>query len=92
MNAVSLAFIMTGVLLNAAAQQTFPRLADAGIDLSTLVFTVVIAAGTGLVFTLIPAVQGSRGASAETLKGGAHGSTTGGKRLRLRPRTNGITQ
>ena len=71
-------------LLNAAAQQSFPRLADASLDLSTLAFTVVIAAGTGAVFALIPAVQGSRGMSAESLKGGARGSTAGGGRLRLR--------
>ena len=71
-------------LLNAAAQQSFPRLADASLDLSTLAFTAVIAAGTGAVFALIPAVQGSRGVSAESLKGGARGSTTGGSRLRLR--------
>jgi len=72
------------LLLNVAAQQTFPRLAGAGLDFSTLVFTVVIAAGAGFVFALIPAVQSSRGASVESLKGGARGSTTGGKRLRLR--------
>jgi putative ABC transport system permease protein len=71
-------------LLNVAAQQTLPRLADASLDLSTLLFTVVIAGGAGFVFALIPAVQSSRGASVESLKGGAHGSTTGGKRLRLR--------
>jgi putative ABC transport system permease protein len=71
-------------LLNAAAEQAFPRLADASLDLSTLLFTVVIAAGTGLVFALIPAAQSSRGVTAESLKGGAHGSTTGGRRLQLR--------
>ena len=71
-------------MLNAAAQQSFPRLADASLDLSTLAFTAVIAAGTGAVFALIPAIQGSRGVSAESLKGGARGSTTGGSRLRLR--------
>jgi putative ABC transport system permease protein len=71
-------------VLNAAAEQTFPRLADASLDLATLLFTVAIAAGTGLVFALIPAAQSSRGVTAESLKGGARGSTTGGKRLRLR--------
>jgi putative ABC transport system permease protein len=71
-------------LLNVTAKQQFPRLADASLDLSTLVFTAVIAIATGAVFALIPAVQGSRGVSAESLKGGGHGSTTGGRKLRLR--------
>ena len=72
------------LLLNAAAQQTFPRLADAGLDAFTLAFTAAIAAGTGLVFALVPAMQSSRGVSAESLKSGAHGSTTSRGRLRLR--------
>jgi putative ABC transport system permease protein len=71
-------------MLNVAAKQTFPRLADASLDLSTLAFTAVIATATGAVFALIPAVQGSRGVSAESLKGGGRGSTTGGRKLRLR--------
>src|SRR6185503_9268865 len=71
-------------LLNVTAKQTFPRLADASLDLSTLGFTAVIATATGAVFALIPAVQGSRGVSVESLKGGGRGSTTGGRKLRLR--------
>jgi predicted permease len=71
-------------LLASMAAQTFPRLAETSIDLTTLGFTTLIALGTGIVFGLVPALQGARGTTQESLKEGSHGSTSGSGRLRLR--------
>jgi putative ABC transport system permease protein len=55
-----------------------------GVDGRLVLFTVVVAIGTGLLFGLIPALQGSKPRLAETLKEGGRGATAGAGRLRLR--------
>jgi putative ABC transport system permease protein len=71
-------------ILATMAAQTFPRLAETRIDLQALAFTTAIALGTGILLGLVPALQGARGVSQESLKEGSHGSSVGSGRLRLR--------
>src|SRR5207253_9705775 len=55
------------------------------IDGSVLLFTMVVALGTGLLFGLVPAIQSARPNLNETLRdSGARGSSAGRARQRLR--------
>jgi putative ABC transport system permease protein len=60
------------------------RLEGAGINTSVLLFTAVIALGTGIAFGLAPALSASRANVNETLKESGRGSSrsAGGRRLR----------
>jgi predicted permease len=62
----------------------FPRLAAASVDLSTLVFTVLVAFLTALIFGVVPALQVSQANSHESLKEGGRGSSTGSGHQNLR--------
>ena len=60
-----------------------PRLAEIRMDLNVLWFTLAVAAGTGLVFGLIPAVSVSRRGVSEALKeGGRAGTSIARNRIR----------
>lgn len=59
-----------------------PRLQEATVDASVLVFTLAVTLLTGLLFGLAPALQTSRPNLTEELKEGARGSS--GRRQRLR--------
>ncbi len=61
---------------------SIPRLAEAGIDVRVLVFTLVVSVITGLVFGLVPAFQASKTSLNESLKEGDRGSTGGRHRVR----------
>ena len=69
-------------LLIAVAPEGVPRLSDASIDLRVLGFTFGVAALTGLVFGLAPALQASKTDLNESLKETERGST--GRRQALR--------
>jgi putative ABC transport system permease protein len=60
------------------------RIEGAGINGLVLLFTVVIALGTGIAFGLVPALSASRTKVSETLKESGRGSSQGtsGRRLR----------
>jgi len=42
------------------AGQTFPRVTDASVDMTTLVFTTLVAMATGVIFGMLPAMQVSQ--------------------------------
>ena len=71
-------------VLTRIAAESFPRVAEAGLDFRVLGFTILLALSTGIVFGLWPALQAIRGSSPESLKEGSRGmsSSGGGKRLR----------
>ena len=52
-----------------------PRIAEAGIDLRALAFTVVISIATGLLFGIIPAMQSARADVGEALKRRGRGAS-----------------
>ncbi|MBI1875651.1 MAG: ABC transporter permease [Acidobacteria bacterium] len=54
------------------------------LNVDVLVYSFVIAACTGVVFGLAPAVQAAKLNLTESLKEGGHGSTVGSRRARLR--------
>ena len=59
--------------------ETLPAVTDARLDLRVLAFTMVVAVATGIVFGLVPALQGTRGSLNEALRDGGRG-TIGGRR------------
>lgn len=62
-----------------------PRMAEVGMDVRVLSFTMVIALGCALFFGLFPLLRhGREDLAAELRDGAAHGATGGKSRLRLR--------
>lgn len=59
-----------------------PRAAGIQLDLTVMGFTAVLAFATGLLFGLVPALQGLRSAPAKTLKEGGRTSSAGGHGMR----------
>lgn len=58
---------------------SLPAVTDASLDVRVLAFTTLVAVATGLVFGLVPALQGTRGNVSEGLRDGGRG-TVGGRR------------
>jgi len=72
-------------LLVALAPRAIPRLDETRIDAGVLLFTLLVAVATGLIFGLAPALQGSRTDLVAGLKeGGQGGRAAGPARHRLR--------
>ncbi|HTE45740.1 MAG TPA: ABC transporter permease [Gemmatimonadaceae bacterium] len=70
--------------LVAASPAIIPRIANVTIDGRVLAMTILITAGTAIVFGLIPALRAARVDLAETFKDGDRGSSDGHGRHRLR--------
>lgn len=71
-------------LLIALSATSFPRVAEAQMDLRVLAFTVIIALLTGILFGLAPGLRALRQVPFESLKEGSHGSTSAEASQRLR--------
>jgi putative ABC transport system permease protein len=71
-------------LLESLALTGRPHLQPVGMDLTVLLFTLLVAVATGLIFGLIPAVQGAGFPVNEALKDGGHAAGEGRGRHRLR--------
>jgi putative ABC transport system permease protein len=71
-------------LLIALSATSFPRVAEAQMDLRVLGFTVIVALLTGILFGLAPGLRALRQVPFEALKEGSHGSTSGEGSQRLR--------
>src|SRR6185312_5123209 len=78
-----LAYVAQRVLITLSAT-SFPRIAEAQMDLRVLVFTIVVALATGILFGLAPGLRALRQVPYEALKEGSHGSTASGGAHRLR--------
>jgi putative ABC transport system permease protein len=82
---LSLAGAALGLLVAGACQRlvltvdpsTLPRVADMQLNVPVLVFTLVVAVGTGLLFGLIPALQISRDSVSDAMAAGGRGATDG---------------
>jgi predicted permease len=70
--------------LVAAGPPGVPRLADAGLNATALLFALAAAMASVLVFGLAPALRGARRDAADALREGPRGSTTTSPRDRLR--------
>jgi putative ABC transport system permease protein len=68
--------------LRVLAPNTLPRLADVAIDGRVLLFTLVTALVSGMLFGLWPMLHRAEAASEALREGGRHGWTTGRQRLR----------
>lgn len=64
--------------------RTIPRLAEVNVDFVVLIVTTAIAAGTGILFGLIPAFASAKPELTETLKEGGRSSTAGARRNQIR--------
>ena len=80
---VGLALVGTRALL-ALDPASLPRVQAVGVDGPVLVFTLLVALGTGLVFGAAPAVQALRHEAQASLKEGGRGATAGRARQRFR--------
>ena len=78
-----LGYLALRVLVSLSAT-SFPRVAEAGIDLGVLGFTLLISIATGILFGLAPALHVFRGVTYNALKEGGHGGTAGRGAQRLR--------
>ena len=70
-------------VLQAMAPPNVPRLSSIRIDVPVVLYTILAAAATGLVFGIAPAFQGAA-AAAETLKEGGRAGSEGARGRRLR--------
>jgi len=63
---------------------TLPPAVDISLDASVLLFTLIVAVGTGLLVGMAPAAQTTNPSLVSALKEGGHGTTTGrtGRRMR----------
>ena len=66
------------------APNWLPRLHAINIDASVLGFTLLVCLFTGMLFGIMPAIQGSRASFVESVKDATRGGTSGGARTRLR--------
>ncbi|HEY0557113.1 MAG TPA: ABC transporter permease [Thermoanaerobaculia bacterium] len=69
-------------LLVAFHPANLPRVDEVGIDLRVLAFTLLLSLATGVLFSLIPALQGLRAEATTQLKETSRGSTAGPRRAR----------
>lgn len=84
---LSLAAAALGILLAwwglrgllALLPESLPAVTDASLDVRVMVFTTLVALATGVIFGLVPAMQGTRGNVSEALREGGRG-TVGGRR------------
>ncbi|MGB2715890.1 MAG: ABC transporter permease [Vicinamibacterales bacterium] len=85
--ALSLAAAALGILLAwwglrgllALLPASLPAVTDASLDVRVVTFTILVAVATGVIFGLVPAVQGTRGNVSDGLRDGGRG-TVGGRR------------
>lgn len=70
--------------LRALSPGTVPRLAEARVDASVLLFSLLLCALTGVLFGLMPSLQAAGKELQEALKEGSRGSSQGGHRARFR--------
>ncbi len=71
-------------LLVSLIPRDVPRIADVGVDVRILLFTLALSVVTGLIFGLVPALQASRFDLNASLKDGTRGTTAGAGQNRLR--------
>jgi predicted permease len=76
-----LAFLSTPAVLKLIGDSV-PRAANAGVDLRVLLFSVLLALASGLIFGIVPAVVSSRTNLVSTLKEGGRSETAGRDWLR----------
>jgi putative ABC transport system permease protein len=69
-----------GLLALVANRIPVPRLDQVSLDATVVVFTMLLAIGTGLVFGLVPALLASSTASDSLREGGRHGSSPRARR------------
>jgi putative ABC transport system permease protein len=71
-------------VLQAMAPPNVPRLSSIRIDMAVVLYTILAAVATGLIFGMAPAFQGSAAAAGETLKEGGRAGSEGARGRRLR--------
>ncbi|MCI0491134.1 MAG: ABC transporter permease [Blastocatellia bacterium] len=69
-------------VLLAATPANLPRMAEAGLDYRLIGFALLLSLLTGMIFSLVPALQASNPNLNESLKEGGRSTTEGGQRLR----------
>ena len=81
---LAVAYVGVVLLRNAMPVDSVPYSVHWELDLRTITYTIAIAALTGIVFGLAPAIQAGRMNLVESLRDGSRGSGTSGRRARVR--------
>ena len=71
-------------LLIALGKQNIPRAVQVGLDWRVLLYTLMVAIATGVLFGLAPALHSSKTGLSESLKEGGRGAGSGAAKNRLR--------
>jgi predicted permease len=71
-------------VLKAMAESSFPRVATASLDTTSIAFAIALSLVTAVVFGLVPALQAARSVTHEALKDGGRGSSGSARSQRLR--------
>jgi putative ABC transport system permease protein len=82
--AVGIGYAMMDWMQSLIPRDTLPPAVDIRMDTSVLLFTLIVAVVTGLLFGIAPAAQTTKPGLVSALKEGGHGTTTGGPGRRLR--------
>lgn len=80
---IGLAFLVIPVL-RSWKQASLPRLVEARMDLAVLLFSLALCVVTAVIFGLAPALQAAGKELHDSLKEGVRGSSSGGRRGKLR--------
>jgi putative ABC transport system permease protein len=80
----AIAFGVTAAMKGLTSDDVVPRLSEVAIDTRVLLFAITVSVVTGLLFGLVPALQGSRPNMNESLKDAGRTGTGGASRQRLR--------
>jgi len=80
---LALAFIAVELLI-VIAPQTIPRLHETSVDLNVAAFTLIISLVTGVLFGLVPALQGRKVNLSEQMREGGSRSGVAGRTSRFR--------
>jgi putative ABC transport system permease protein len=75
---IAFAFLCVNVVLSLAPSD-LPRIAEVSLDPATLVFALLLAGATALLFGLAPAISTARVNLADSLRRGGRGDVTGGR-------------
>lgn len=82
---LGLALAFGGIkLLLALNPSNIPRIEEIRIDVIVLAFTLALSVLTGLLFGLVPAIQGSKSDLNDVIREGSRGSTAGARQNRAR--------
>jgi predicted permease len=81
---IGVGYVTVKWMLSLIPPSTLPPAVDIGMDTSALLFALIVAVATGLLFGIAPAAQVTKPRLVRALNEGGHGTTPGGAGRRMR--------